>query len=77
MLDKCKETNIYKNVQSVKSIIDSIYKSYYVSYYQRYSNKQNIEQLELFFKYNDSLDESRGSKLKDYIPELDAIRRVV
>lgn len=77
VLDKCKETNIYKNNETIKRIIDGIYKIYYVSHYQRYNSKQSIEQLELFFKYTDSLDESRGSKLKDYIPELDAIRRVV
>lgn len=77
VLDKCKETNIYKNVQTVKSTVDNLYKNYYVSHYQRYNSKQSIEQLELFFKYTDSLDESRGSKLKDYIPELDAIRRIV
>ena len=76
ILDKCKETNIYKNNEIIKSVIDGIYKNYYVSHYQKYSSKQSTEQLELFFKYTDSLDESRGSKLKDYIPELDAIRRV-
>lgn len=76
VLDKCKETNIYKNNETIKKVIDGIYKIYYVSHYQRYNSKQSIEQLELFFKYTDSLDESRGSKLKDYIPELDAIRRV-
>jgi len=76
VLDKCKETNIYKNNEIIKSVIDVIYKNYYVSHYQKYSSKQSIEQLELFFKYNDSLDESRGSKLKDYLPILDAQRRV-
>lgn len=77
VLDKCKETNTYKNVQTIKSTVDNLYKRYFVSHYQKYNSKQSIEQLDLFFKYSDSIDKARGSKLENYIPELDVIRRFI
>lgn len=76
VLDKCKQTLAYKTSVFTRSAIDKLYKDYYVDHYQRYTSKQSIEQLELFVKYTDSIDETRGSKLRDYIPELDAIRRI-
>lgn len=76
VLDKCKQTLAYKTSVFTRSAIDELYKTFYLNHYQRYTSKQSIEQLELFVKYTDSIDETRGSKLRDYIPELDAIRRI-
>lgn len=77
VLDKCKQTKKYKTSVFTQDVIDDLYKSFYVSHYQRYTSKKSTEQLQLLFKYTDSLDQSRGSKLKHYIPQLDAIRRVI
>ena len=68
-LEKCKKTNAYLNYsRGTKSIIDTLYK--------HYANDPtcDIEKLGKFFEFNDKLDQSRNSKLIDYIPELEEAR---
>ena len=67
--EKCKKTNAYLNYsRGTKSIIDTLYK--------HYANDPtcDIEKLGKFFEFNDKLDQSRNSKLIDYIPELEEAR---
>ena len=68
-MQRCKQTSIYySNGKSCKTSIDSIY--------EHYANNPvcDLEQLRAFFDFNDQLDKARGSKLVDYIPELEAAR---
>jgi hypothetical protein len=69
---KAKNTKIYyDNEQRTKAVIDSLEK--------HYSTKTQIEyeKLSNFFYYNDNLDKARGSKLVDYIPELEECRKYI
>lgn len=69
---KCMQTSVYhSNGKSCKSGIDSIY--------NHYSNDPvcNIKDLKDFFMYNDQLDRARGTKLADYIPELETARSLI
>lgn len=71
-MKKCMQTSIYhSNGKSCKSGIDSIY--------NHYTNNPvcNIKDLKDFFMYNDQLDRARGTKLGDYIPELEAARKYI
>ena len=42
-----------------------------------YESDVNLDDLKKFFEYNDALDQSRGVKLADYIPELEAARSLI
>jgi hypothetical protein len=69
---QCMNTSVYhSNGKSCKTAIDSIY--------QYYSNNPtcNIDNLREFFNYNDQLDQARGVRLADYIPELEATRILI
>ena len=71
-IKKAKNTKIYyDNEQRTKAVIDSLEK--------HYSTKTQIEYKKLsnFFYYNDTLDKARGSKLGDYIPELEECRKYI
>lgn len=71
-MQKCMQTSVYhSNGKSCKSVIDSIY--------NHYSNNPecNLKDLKDFFDYNDQLDLARGTKLQDYIPELELARTYV
>ena len=71
-MKKCMQTSIYhSNGKSCKSGIDSIY--------NHYANNPvcNIKNLKDFFMYNEQLDHARGTKLVDFIPELEAARSYV
>ena len=71
-LERCKQTSVYySNGKSNKTGIDSLYEHY------KTNPKCNTELLKKFFKNNDQLDLARGSKLGDYIPELEAVRYLV
>jgi sulfatase maturation enzyme AslB (radical SAM superfamily) len=71
-MKKCKETKIYySNGRSLKSMIDLM-----LDYYQRPDYTVDVVKLKKFYDYNDKLDQSRGSKLKDYIPELAEARKI-
>jgi sulfatase maturation enzyme AslB (radical SAM superfamily) len=68
-MTRCQDTSIYhSNGKSCKTSIDSIL--------SHYSNDPvcDLEQLKNFFDYNDQLDRARGSRLADYIPELELAR---
>jgi sulfatase maturation enzyme AslB (radical SAM superfamily) len=71
-MQKCMNTSTYmSNGKGCKTTIDSIYKHYS-------SNPTcNIDDLRAFFNYNDQLDRARGVRLIDYIPELEATRRLI
>lgn len=69
---RCKQTKLYyADGKSNKSMIDQ--------FYDYYSNnpKPNLDNLKKFFEYNDKLDAARGSKLGDYIPELEECRKLI
>jgi sulfatase maturation enzyme AslB (radical SAM superfamily) len=69
---KCMKTSLYhSNGKSCKSGIDSIY--------NHYNNNPvcDLKSLKDFFVYNDQLDRVRGTKLADYIPELEAARNYI
>ena len=69
-MEKCKKTLMYhSDAKSCKTCIDSLY-----DYYSG-DPKVDLVDLETFFKFNDRLDEIRGSKLIDYIPELEQCRK--
>jgi sulfatase maturation enzyme AslB (radical SAM superfamily) len=69
---KCQQTSIYNsNGKSCKSGIDSIL--------NHYLNDPvcDLQGLKDFFAYNDQLDQARGVRLADYIPELEAARSLI
>jgi MoaA/NifB/PqqE/SkfB family radical SAM enzyme len=71
-LEKARKSKIYyDNERDTKSLLDSLYKHYTSDY------KVDYDKLKKFFEYNDILDKSRGSKLGDYIPELEACRKLI
>jgi len=71
-MKKCQKTSLYhSNGKSCKTSIDSIL--------DHYSNNPvcDLQHLKTFFDYNDQLDQARGTKLKDYIPELELARSYI
>ena len=71
-MEKCQRTSVYhSNGKSCKTSIDSIL--------HHYSNNPvcDLEKLRGFFEYNDQLDRVRGTRLKDYIPELERARAFI
>jgi len=71
-MTKCQKTSIYhSNGKSCKTSIDSIF-----NYYST-NPVFDPDQLRHFFNYNDQLDQARGSRLVDYIPELDLARQYI
>jgi sulfatase maturation enzyme AslB (radical SAM superfamily) len=61
---RSRETQVYyNNGRNTNHLVDEII--------GRYENHQfSPDILKSFFRYNDKLDQSRGSRLEDYIPEL-------
>jgi len=71
-MQKCMQTSVYhSNGKSCKSGIDSIY-NHYIN-----SPVCDVKSLKDFFAYNDQLDRARGTKLIDFIPELEAARKYI
>lgn len=71
-MTRCKQTNLYySDGKSNRTIIDQ--------FYNHYSNnpKVDLELLKKFFEFNDKLDQARGSRLGDYIPELEECRKYI
>lgn len=61
---QCKETKVYyNNGRNTDNLIQEM-----INRYKNYEYDPAI--LDQFFEYNDKLDQSRGSRLQDYIPEL-------
>ena len=70
---KAKNTKIYyDNEQRTKAMIDSL-----EQHYSNVDTQIEYEKLCNFFYYNDTLDRVRGSKLVDYIPELEECRKYI
>jgi len=71
-MQKCMQTSVYhSNGKSCKSGIDSIY-NHYIN-----NPVCDVASLKDFFAYNDQLDRARGTKLIDFIPELEAARKYI
>ena len=71
-MERCQKTKIYwSDGKSCRSAIDSI-----LDYYKN-NHKFSVDDLRGFFEYNDRLDEIRGVKLGDFIPELEACRKLL
>ena len=71
-MERCRKTRSYSiDGKSVKTTIDSIYDHY------SKSPLCNLDDLREFFNYNDQLDRARNVKLGDYIPELEACRKLI
>lgn len=66
-IDKMKTLNCVKKDNLLSSFVEGLEKKFSV-------NKIDYKELTKFFEFNDRLDLSRGSQLKDYIPELDKFR---
>ena len=66
-----KELNCYKNDPLLQSFIDGVIMHYENNF------QLNLEKLKLFYKFNDKLDQSRNIKLIDYVPELEAARKLI
>lgn len=61
---RCKETQVYyNNGRNTNDLVNEM-----ISRYENYQFSPDV--LKSFFYYNDKLDQSRGSRLEDYVPEL-------
>lgn len=69
-LEKIKTLNLYKKQEIFRSKIDGLASKIVTS-------QPDLIKLAKFFKFNDQLDQSRGVKLKDFIPELEACRSAI
>lgn len=66
---RCRETQVYyNNGRNTDNLVEELINRC-VNY------DYNPDLLAQFFAYNDKLDQSRGSRLADYIPELDQARK--
>lgn len=71
-MKRCMNTKIYyADGKSNKTLIDSVY--------NYYSNNPTVDLVALkdFLEFNDKLDAARGSRLIDYIPELEECRALI
>ena len=71
-LEKAKQTKCYYHQErGAKTIVDALY--------EHYSKNPVLDKgtLSNFFYYNDTIDKHRGSKLADYIPELEDCRKYI
>ena len=70
-LNKLTNSVFYKNdLSGFKSKVD-----YYIKVME--SSRLDLDALKTFFDYNDALDQARGIKLIDYIPELEQARLLI
>jgi len=70
-LQKAKQAKCYwHNESGTTEIINNLF-----SFYNDSTSKPNLKKLQKFFWYNDHLDLMRGSKLIEYIPDLEACRK--
>ena len=71
-MKRCKNTQTYlSDGRSCRSTVDSL-----LDYYSN-NPKCDLTLLKQFFDYNDQLDQARGIKLVDYIPELEDCRKLL
>ena len=72
-MERCRKTKTYlTDGKSNRTTIDSIY-----NHYADPNFGYDPVALKEFFVYNDKLDKARGSRLSDYIPELEACRSLI
>ena len=68
---RCQETKVYYNGgRNTDALVEEI-----INRYKKY--ECDFDVLSTFFRYNDRLDQARGSQLGDYIPELEQARALV
>jgi pyruvate-formate lyase-activating enzyme len=68
---RCRETKVYYNSgRNTNHLVDEI-----IDRFENYDC--DFDLLAAFFKYNDQLDQARGSRLGDYIPELEQARALL
>lgn len=70
-LESITKMNCYHNDLMLQSFIDGV-----IMYYDK-NFELDLEKLKAFFEFNDKLDQSRNIKLADYIPELEAARKLI
>ena len=71
-LYRCTKTRVYHaNGRSTKTLVDSL-----IQIYSDPDYRYDKEKLSKFFTFNDKLDQSRNSRLGDYIPELEDCRKL-
>jgi len=70
-LETIKDTRVYQTDTLVKSYIDGLLN------WATSSFEPDLNKLTKFFEFNDLLDNSRGVKLANYIPELEHYRHVI
>jgi sulfatase maturation enzyme AslB (radical SAM superfamily) len=70
-LMRIRELKCYKNDLLLQSFVDGVIMHYAKNF------KLDLEKLKDFFKFNDKLDQSRNIRLADYIPELEAARKLI
>jgi pyruvate-formate lyase-activating enzyme len=72
-MEKCMKTNQYlMSGRSLKSYVDTLHNLYSKSDYE-----YDKARLRGFFNLNDLWDQSRGSRLGDYVPELENCRELI
>jgi organic radical activating enzyme len=70
-LTAIQQLNCYRNDQVLMSFVDGLIKHY------SQSPTVDLELLQVFFKFNDQLDQHRNIQLKDYVPELETARQLI
>ena len=71
-MKRCTQTQVYySNGRSCKTQVDAML-DWYTNQYQL-----DVDKLKKFYEFNDKLDQSRGSRLVDYIPELAQARSMI
>lgn len=70
-LTNIQKLKCYQNDPLLQSFIDGVIMHYENNF------QLDLEKLKTFFEFNDKLDQSRNIKLADYIPELEAARKLI
>ena len=72
-MERCFKTNIYlANGRSCQGYVEGLH-----AFYSNPDYRVDPVMLKQFFNFNDQLDQARGSRLVDYIPELEQARRLI
>jgi len=72
-MERCFKTNIYlANGRSCQGYVEGLH-----AFYSNPDYRVDPVMLKQFFDFNDQLDQARGSRLVDYIPELEQARRLI
>lgn len=72
-MERCRRTEQYlMSGRSLRTYVDQLHELYSNADY-----RCDLDKLRGFFEYNDKLDLARGSRLGDYIPELEQARKLL